>query len=106
MDDMQVPEQVYLMAPAVHPVAVEINDDKSENVNDQFVLNSGDGQVFEHKRIDADGDGKAENIFGNVGNAAAEGGDHVHIADGIKSFAPAIPFFKKYQNEKGGHGNQ
>ena len=106
MDDMQVPEEVYLMAPAVHPVAVEINNDKSDDVNDQRILNSSDGKVLQHKRIDADGDGEAKHIFGNVGNAAAEGGDHVHIADGIKTFAPAIPFFKKYEQEKGGHGNQ
>lgn len=106
MDNMKVPEQVYFVAPAVYPVAVKVNDDKSEYIYQQGVLNAGDGHMLQHEGIDADGNGKTEYILGNIGNAAAEGGYHVHIADGILSFVPAPPFFKKYQRQEGRHGNQ
>lgn len=94
------------MAPAVYPVAVEVNDDKSEDINDEFVLYGSNSKMFQHKRINADGDGEAEHILGYIGYSAAEAGYHVHIADGIFAPVPAPPFFKKNQKEEGGHGDE
>ena len=106
MDNMQVPEHIDLMLPAVYPIAIEINNDKSDDVKDDRMLNMRQRQMFQHKGVNADGDSQAQHIFGHIGNARTEGGDHIHIPDRITALVPSVPFFKKYQYKEGRHGNQ
>lgn len=102
VDYMQVPEQINLMTPAVHPVPVKINDNKGQNVDQDGILNMGQGQILQHKGIDPDGNGDLEHTLGYIGNTRTQGGNHVHIPDRIKSLSPAPPFFKSTNTRKAG----
>ncbi len=53
-----------------------------------------DSNLLYQPAIGNDGNGETEYIFGNIGNATAKAGDHIHIADSVIMFSPAPPFFK------------
>ena len=86
---MQVPEQVHMMTQAMNPVAIKINNDKSQDVNDQRVFYAGNGQVLDHERIDANGDGQSKYILGHIRYPAAQG------ADLKKALLPSVEQAKK-----------
>jgi hypothetical protein len=64
------------------------------------------GQYPQEKGVGEYNKVKPDNIFGYIGNAAAQAADHVHIADSVFTFPPSVPFFKKYEQKKGWHGDE
>ena len=97
MNDVQVPEQIYVMLPTVHPVTCKVDADKSKHISKPGSIDMNKSDFAYKPAIGNDGDTKTQHIFGNIGNAAAKAAYHVHIAKSIFAFIPAIPLFKKYK---------
>ena len=63
-------------------------------------------QLAKKKRVGEYNKIKPDNIFGNIGNAAAKAADHIHITDRVFTSSPPIPFFKQYKQKKSRHSNE
>ena len=94
MDDMQVPENIDVVAPAVHPVSGKINTYKRNKVSKPGSFDMIDSNLLHQPGVSNDADAESQYIFGNIGDAATEAADHVHITDSIFVFSPTPPFFK------------
>lgn len=94
MDDVQVPEYIDMMAPAVYPIAGKIYTDESDEISKPGGVDMSNRNLICQPGIGNNGNAEAEYIFGNVGNTAAKAAYHVHIADSVFLFSPAPPFLK------------
>lgn len=95
MNDVQVPEQIYVMLPAMYPVTCKVDADKSNHISKPRSIDMNKRNFTYQPAIGNDCDTEAQHIFGYIGNAAAEAAYHIHIAKGILAFVPAVPLFKK-----------
>ena len=94
MNYMPVPEYIYVVAPAMDPITLEIQHEKSDHVCPDRGFDFEDCEMFYHPTVTDNTDANPEHILGYIGNAGAEAGDHIHIPDRIPALVPAIPFFK------------
>src|SRR5688572_31886375 len=95
-----------MMTPAVYPVSGEIDNDERNDIckpGSRDVINS---DPLNEPGIGNNGYCKTQYVFGNISNATCKTGYHIHIADRVFLLPPSIPFFKKYQEQKGWHSNQ
>ena len=88
MYDMIIPEEIYLMAPAMYPVSLEIDDKKSNDISKNGCFNMNDRNMIHQPAIGDDGNPNAKNIFYDVGHAAAKTGNTIQPADNIGAFFP------------------
>ena len=65
-----------------------------------------DSNLIHDPAIADDDNAKSEYIFGNIRNARAETGNHVHISDGVVAFAIAPPFFEQDENQEYRNGDE
>src|SRR5690606_27698590 len=106
MDDMIIPEEIIFMRNTVYPVTCKIKCDECNKVCKESSLNLCDCYLVNQPGIGDDGKAQSQNIFCGIGNPRTQAGNHIHIADSVHAFSPALPFFKQDQHKKCGHGNQ
>lgn len=82
------------MTPAVYPITGKVYYEEGDNISKPCSSDMNDCNLLHQPAIGNDGNGETKYIFCDIGNATAEAGNHVHIADSIFLFSPAPPFFK------------
>ena len=67
MNDVIVPEKIYFMTPAVHPITLEIDDKECNNVGKNGSLNMKDRNFIYEPGISDDRNTNTQHIFYNIG---------------------------------------
>ena len=97
MNDVAIPEKIGYMLQTMYPVAGKIQCKKGNDIYNDGIADACQCKPLQQKRIRKNNKIQADHILGNIGYAAAQAADHIHITYCIFSFAPAVPFFKKHQ---------
>ena len=97
MNDMIVPEEIYFMTPAVHPIALEIYNKKSDNISKNSCLYMKYRNLIYQPAVRNDSNANTKNILHHVGHTAAETGYAIKPADNAKAFSP---FHDLFDDEK------
>ena len=72
MDDMIVPEKIYLMTPAMYPIALEIDHQECDDIDKNCGLYMKDRNFIYQPAISNDGNADTQHILYNIRNATAE----------------------------------
>ena|SRR5688572_841435 len=100
MNDVVIPEKIYLMAPAVHPVTLEINHNKSDNISKNRTFNMEYRNSIHQPAIGKDCYADTKHILDDIGDAGAEAGNTVKAADDLDTSFPFHQFFNKKEKNK------
>src|SRR5689334_8631191 len=95
MNDMQVPEEIDMMTPSMNPITGKIQDNKGDHVCPDRCFKMNQGNSTHQPSIRQYGNTQSQHILRNVGNAAAQAADHIHVTYCVFAFIPAPEFFEK-----------
>ena len=93
MNNVVIPEKIYFMAPAMNPVALEIDNYKCNNINQYCSLNMKNGYPGYKPVIWNNGNANTQHIFHHIGNATAETGNTIQSTNHMQTFSPFHNFF-------------
>ena len=100
MNDMIVPEKIYFMTPAMHPITLEVNYKKCDDIKKDRCLYVNDRNFIYQPAISNDSNTYAKHIFYNIGNSAAKTWNAVKPTNDIKAHTPFHNFFNQEKKEK------